>query len=142
MSSPEEALNEARRRAAERRPPGSPGTGAVPDPEVTETQQDSLRRLAAWAMIEPDESEVYSTRAWGAPVTGVKRLLIRLLRQYLVQVTAQQSRFNAHLVAHLIALEERVSRLEGIAGLRSDAPGPETATATSPAPGSTEAPAR
>ncbi len=113
MKSPEEALSAARQRAAAARPASQ---APEPAPGAAETQKDSLRRLAAWAMIEPDETEVYSTRAWGAPVTLVKRLLIRLLRQYFVQVTAQQSRFNAHLVAHLIALEERVARLEQAGG--------------------------
>jgi hypothetical protein len=112
MRSPEQALAEARRRA-QARPADRAGLDAGPP---SETQQDSLRRLATWAMIEPDESEVYSTRRLGAPVTLVKKLLVRLLRQYLVQVNAQQSRFNAHLVGHLIALEERVSRLEELGG--------------------------
>jgi hypothetical protein len=131
VKTPEEALGEARRRAAERRP----AAGALPEDGPQETQQDSLRRLATWAMIEPDEAEVYSTRAWGYPVTLVKRLLIRLLRQYLVQMTAQQSRFNAHMVSHLIALDERVSRLEELAGSRPDGPAP----VGPPTPGGTEA---
>lgn len=114
MRSPEEALAAARTRAGIR--PADhpePGLDAGLQPEA---QRESLRRLATWAMIEPDESEVYSTRRLGAPVTLVKKLLVRLLRQYLVQVNAQQSRFNAHLVGHLIALEERVSRLEELTG--------------------------
>jgi hypothetical protein len=111
LTSPEEALAAARRRAAERRQ-GQTAPGPAADPLAGETQQDSLRRLAAWAMIEPDEAEVYSTRRYGAPVTVLKRMLIRLLRQYLVQVSAQQSRFNANVVAQLVRLEERVRALE------------------------------
>ncbi len=134
MNSPEQALAAARRRAETRsadHPGGEPDAGPQ-----SETQQDSLRRLATWAMIEPDEAEVYSTRRLGAPVTLVKKLLVRLLRQYLVQVTAQQSRFNAHVVGHLIALEERVSRLEETSGQ------PRTPHATTSAAHPTEAPPR
>jgi hypothetical protein len=72
----------------------------------------SLKRLAAWAIIEPEEAEVYSTRRLGQPITLIKRGLIRLMRQYLVQMSAQQSRFNAHVVAHVMALDERVRELE------------------------------
>jgi hypothetical protein len=126
VRSPEDALSAARRRAADRGPVLD-STG----PPVPQTPHESLRRLAAWAIIEPDESEVVSTRRLGAPVTLLKRILVRLLRQYLDQVTAQQSRFNAHLLAHLIALEERVARLESDAG---------TDGAPSEAPGTTEAP--
>jgi hypothetical protein len=124
VRSPEEALAAARKRAQETRPAGGPALAAGPEGGLSaDTQQDSLRRLATWAMIEPDESEVYSTRRLGAPVTLLKKLLVRLLRQYLDQVNAQQSRFNAHAVGHLIALEERVSRLEELARVLPEAPG-------------------
>ena len=64
-------------------------------------------------MIEIDAAEVvYSTRRGGAPVTSLKRLLLRLLRQYLVELEARQTRFNIALLARLRALEERVERLE------------------------------
>lgn len=111
MRTPEEALAEARRRAAEdssaQRPPPADRTESV-----EEARRASLRRLAAWAVIEPEEAEVYSTRRLGAPITLLKRLLVRLLRQYLVQISAQQSRFNAHVAAHVISLEDRVAALE------------------------------
>jgi hypothetical protein len=107
VKTPEEALAAARERAASS--PAEPGDGG---PNVEEARAASLRRLAAWAIIEPDEAEVYSTRRFGGPVTAVKRVLIRLLRQYLVQMSAQQSRFNAEVAAHVMALEERVSELE------------------------------
>lgn len=112
MISPEEALAEARRRAAER---GEAEGGASSDESpltAGDSQRDALKRLADWAMIEPDEGEVYSTRRLGAPVTFLKRRLIRLLNQYLLQITAQQSRFNANVLAHLVALDERVRALE------------------------------
>jgi hypothetical protein len=55
---------------------------------------------------------VYSTRPAGAPITFFKRLLVRLLRQYLVELESRQTRFNIALLARLGALEERVGRLE------------------------------
>lgn len=78
----------------------------------------SARRLAEWAIIEPDEAELYSTRRWGRPITWVKRLLVKLLRQYIGQVSAQQSRFNAQIAAHVLRLEERVGALEDAARAR------------------------
>ena len=87
---------------------------------VEEARRASLRRLATWAVIEPEEAEVYSTRRLGAPITLLKRFLVRLLRQYLVQVAAQQSRFNAHVAAHVISLEDRVLALEQEARDRSE----------------------
>lgn len=111
MRTPEEALQEARRRAAEEPSrQGSPAAGRTES--VQDARRASLRRLATWAIIEPEEAEVYSTRRLGAPITLLKRLLVRLLRQYLVQISAQQSRFNAHLAAHVISLEDRVAALE------------------------------
>jgi hypothetical protein len=38
--------------------------------------------------------------------------MIRMLSQYLGQMSAQQSRFNAQIAAHVIRLEERVAALE------------------------------
>jgi hypothetical protein len=123
VKTPEEALTEARRRAAESAVGESepaPGTAANHGESVEEARRASLRRLATWAVIEPEEAEVYSTRTLGAPITLLKRLLVRLLRQYLVQIAAQQSRFNAHVAAHIISLEDRVLALEQSARERSD----------------------
>jgi hypothetical protein len=72
----------------------------------------SARRLTEWAIIEPERAEVYSTRRFGRPITAFKRLLIRFLGQYLDQMAAQQSRFNAHVAAHVMRLEERVDAIE------------------------------
>jgi hypothetical protein len=105
---PADALAQARRDAAAK---GAPDTLPPLGGEAV-----SARRLAQWAIIEPLESEVYSTRRFGRPITAVKRLLLRLMRQYFDQVTAQQSRFNAHLAAHVIALEDRVAALERATG--------------------------
>jgi CHASE1-domain containing sensor protein len=48
----------------------------------------------------------------GRPITLVKRGLVRLLQQYLNEVNAQQSRFNALVAAHVMRLEQRVDELE------------------------------
>jgi hypothetical protein len=48
-----------------------------------------------------------------------------MLRQYIGQVSAQQSRFNAHMAAHVMRLEERVAELETAADGRGDPPYPE-----------------
>jgi hypothetical protein len=109
VRTPEEALEAARQRAAahRREDPGSEGARTEDDPRKV-----TLKQLTLWALIEPEEFEVYSTRRFGAPITALKRLLIRLLRQYLGQVSAQQSRFNANVVAHMVAMEDRVQALE------------------------------
>lgn len=107
MKSPEEALAQARRIAA-----GQPVAELGDESSAEEARQASVKRLTAWAIIEPDEAEVYSTRRLGWPITLIKRALLRLLRQYLWQISAQQSRFNAHVAAHVIALDERVRELE------------------------------
>ena len=78
----------------------------------------SARRLAEWAVIEPEPTQVYSTRRYGRPITAVKLLLVRMLRQYIGQVSAQQSRFNAQVAAHVLRLEQRVAELEEAAADR------------------------
>jgi hypothetical protein len=113
---PAAALAQARRDAVAK---GGGGPDTLPP---LGAEPVSARRLAQWAIIEPLESELYSTRRFGRPITAIKRLLLRLMRQYLDQVTAQQSRFNAHLAAHVIALEDRVAALERAAGTGPDQP--------------------
>jgi hypothetical protein len=102
---PQEALDEARRAAARSHKTTGEADGLA-DPTY------DPRRLLEWAIIEPDRARVYSTRRYGKPITLVKRLLVRVLRQYLDEVTAQQSRFNAQVAAHVMRLEERVELLE------------------------------
>lgn len=119
MRDPREALEEARRRAA------SAGAGEEVQSAGFGRSPVTLRQLAEWAMIEPEAEAVYSTRRLGRPITVLKRSLIRLLRQYLDQMSAQQSRFNAHVAAHVMQLEQRVSALEEAAarsGLAVQAP--------------------
>jgi len=56
---------------------------------------------------------MYSTRSAGAPITWVKRLLLRLLRQYFVELEARQTRFNIAMLERLDALEARVGQGAG-----------------------------
>jgi hypothetical protein len=106
MRDPRQALDEARRAAGARGGVEEDVSWKLEDPAA------STRRLAEWAIIEPEEAKVYSTRRLGWPITALKRLLIRLLQQYLGQMSAQQSRFNAQIAAHVMHLEERVQDLE------------------------------
>ncbi|HSO99105.1 MAG TPA: hypothetical protein VLP43_09155 [Solirubrobacteraceae bacterium] len=108
---PEEAPGAARRRAAELRaqgiyPPEGPG---LRPPVATDPDPSQMHE---WALIEPDLREVRSTRRFGAPMTALKRTLLRLLGQYLGQIISQQSRFNVHLLSRVRALEQRVEELE------------------------------
>jgi hypothetical protein len=112
---PREALEAARGAAAE-----AADDGAEQAPWSLEHTPVTMRQLVEWAIIEPDESLVYSTRRFGRPITAFKRLLIRVLYQYLGQMSAQQSRFNAHLVARVLHLEERVRLLEEAASEPSE----------------------
>jgi hypothetical protein len=115
MTSPEQALEVARERAAAARARGGYADELarfVIDPVDAVT----LEHLLEWAVIEPDLSELRSTRRLGAPITWLKRLLYRALRQYHGQVLAQQSRFNIQLAVYVGQLHDRVERLERRAG--------------------------
>lgn len=106
MKNPEEALAAARAATGHQEGTEDSGHWSLEQASV------SPKRLAEWAIIEPERAEVYSTRRYGRPITALKRLLIRLLSQYLGQMSAQQSRFNAHVAAHVMRLEERIGELE------------------------------
>src|SRR4051794_5274055 len=96
MTSPEDALALARERAAAARARG----GYADDLErfaIQPVDAVTLEHLLEWAVIEPDLSELRSTRRFGAPITWLKRALYRLLRQERGQVLAQQTRFNIQL---------------------------------------------
>lgn len=102
---PEDALESARTAAARKR-----AAGQYPGLEVGSRELGrgpDLAKLREWAIIEVDAELVYSTRRGGAPVTWLKRLLLRLLRQYTVELEAQQTRFNVAVVAYLESLEKR-----------------------------------
>ena len=119
MKEPREALEAARRAAA-----AAPDAGAEEAQWSLERTPVPMKQLVEWAIIEPDASDVYSTRRFGQPITAFKRLLIRLLYQYLGQMSAQQSRFNAHIVARVLHLEERVRVLEEAISASSGSPAP------------------
>lgn len=127
MKSPEEALDQARAAAA-----AVGGEAPEESAPLEDPRHVSLQRLTEWAVIEPEEAEVYSTRRWGAPITAVKRLLVRLMRQYMFSVSGQQTRFNVYALGELMALQERVRALEEAAAgsgptdgpLPQDTPGP------------------
>src|SRR3954452_21893947 len=111
MTSPERALEVERERAAEARARGGYADelgGFAIDPVHTVT----LEHVLEWAVIEPDLSELRSTRRLGARITWVKPALYRLLRLYHGQVLAQQSRFNIQLAVYVGQLNDRVERLE------------------------------
>lgn len=116
MKDPQEALEVARRAAADAR-----GNGAREPLELAPVSRVAdWQRLSEWAIIEPDAARIYSTRRFGAPLTWLKRALLRFLRQYNDQILAQQSRFNAHVLAHVMNLDERVRELEKRAGHPQD----------------------
>jgi hypothetical protein len=108
---PEDALAAAMAEAERRR---AAGGYAEPEGSTTIEPLDQVTRaqLLEWALIEPDLSKLRSTRRGGAPITWVKRMLLRGLQQYHNEVTYQQTRFNIHLLRKLLELEERVERLE------------------------------
>lgn len=105
---PEEALAQARRRAAEQDPADVGIEGLTIEP----TDRVGLEQLIEWAVAEPDPGKVRSTRALGAPITAFKRGLVHLTRQQTGDLLAQQARFNLHLLTRVAELEERVKRLE------------------------------
>jgi hypothetical protein len=117
---PEEALAAAREAAAAARARGSYGddlAGFAIEP----TDRITSEQLVEWAVIEPDTALVRSTRRAGAPVTWVKKVLMRGLQQYHNELTAQQTRFNLNLLAYVAELEDRVKALEDS---RERPPGP------------------
>jgi len=105
VKDPQEAVEAARRAAASEQPADGP-------PWTLEDPSFSSTRLVEWAIIAPEDAKVYSTRRYGKPITWFKRALVRMLRQYLNEFSAQQSRFNAAVAAHVMRLEQRVEELE------------------------------
>ena len=111
MTRPEDALDKARAAAEERRAEydADPASGPTALPGASEAVSDA--QLREWAVIEVDPGKLYSTRRLGAPITFFKRALLRLLRQYTLDLEARQTRFNLALLARLRELEdERRSR--------------------------------
>ncbi len=111
MSTPEDALAAARAEVAAMRAAGryaEAAEGVVVEPldQVTRAQ------LLEWALLEPDMSKLRSTRRFGGPITALKRLQHRALRQYFNELTSQQTRFNIHVLRKLMELEDRIEKLE------------------------------
>jgi len=113
VSTPEDAAEGAREEAERRRAAGGyarVGSRGPLDESIVHGAP-SRELLAQWAVIEIDADEViYSTRKGGAPITFFKRLLVRLLRQYFVELEARQTRFNIALLERLDALERDPAR--------------------------------
>ena len=108
---PEEALEAARAAAAKARAEGRYADD-LSGFSIEPTDRITSERLTEWAVIEPDISLMRSTRRAGAPVTLLKRVLLRGLQQYHNELTAQQTRFNLNLLAYVAELEDRVKALE------------------------------
>jgi hypothetical protein len=104
---PEEALEEARRRAA-----SQDGAQEIEGLTIEPTDRVALEQMIEWAVAEPDREKVRSTRALGAPITALKRSLVHLTRQQTGDLLAQQARFNLHLLTRVAELEDRIARLE------------------------------
>jgi hypothetical protein len=107
---PEDALDAATAAAAERRAQG----GYADMDQITRAQ------LLEWALVDPDLTKLRSTRRAGAPITWVKRQLLRGLQQYHNEINYQQTRFNIHVLRKLLELEDRVEHLERRAAERRD----------------------
>src|SRR5688500_19555998 len=92
----DEAGEHARGEAERKRAAGAyeEDSEAVAELEDAITGPVTPQQLREWALIEVDTELLRSTRRAGAPVTGFKRLLLRLLRQYTNELEAQQTRFN------------------------------------------------
>lgn len=108
---PEEALEAARRAAAEARERGAYADDLAGF-AIAPTDRVSTEQLLEWAVVEPDVELVRSTRRRGGLITFAKRALLHVLRQYHAQAHAQQTRFNLHAAVRLAELEERLDRLE------------------------------
>ncbi len=110
---PEDALAAARAAATAARERGA-YDDTLEGFAIEPTDRVSTETLMEWAVIEPDEGLMRSTRALGAPITWLKRLLLRALQQQFNELTSQQTRFNLHVLVHVAELEDRVARLEEV----------------------------
>jgi hypothetical protein len=92
--------------------PQQPAAADDDAPWSLERESASAKQLARWAIIDPDQVRLYSTRRFGRPLSMLRRLLARMQRQYMSDVAAQQSRFNAQMTAYAERLEKRIEALE------------------------------
>jgi hypothetical protein len=111
---PEDAIAHARAEAERKRAAGGyrEDSAVVGDLEDAITGPVSPKQLREWALIDVDTSLLRSTRRAGAPVTFLKRMLLRSLRQYTNELEAQQTRFNVGVLARLEELEARIAAAE------------------------------
>jgi hypothetical protein len=108
MTRPEQALELARRHAAQRH-----AEYGGPEPIRIGPPYDQIAaRLSEWAVPDPSGYEIRSIRRFGAPITWLKRGLVRFLYQFHAQLISDQSRFNVLLLSYVRTLEERVRELE------------------------------
>jgi hypothetical protein len=107
---PEEALQAARAAAAAAA--AADGAETAAGFAIAPTDRVGDEQLMEWAAIEPDVALMRSTRRGGAPITWLKRLLLRALQQYHNELTSQQTRFNLHVAVRLAELDDRVRALE------------------------------
>jgi hypothetical protein len=112
VTTPEQALERARAAAERMRAQGAYAEVDASPPESEAGDDLTPGKLFEWALIDPDLRKVRSTRRAGAPITALKRGLLRLLNQYHAELIAEQSRFNVNLVLYVRRLEERIARLE------------------------------
>ena len=117
MTTPEEAVERAREAAARMREHGAYDESG-PSSQLRAADALTPGKLFEWALIDPDLRNVRSTRRLGAPVTALKRGLLRLLGQYHAELIAEQSRFNVNAAVYICRLEERVAELEAELGRR------------------------
>ena len=108
---PEEALEAARAAAAAARERGAYADDLAGF-RIEPTDRVGTEVLMEWAVIEPDESKLRSTRRLGGPITWFKRLLLRGLQQHFNELLSQDSRFNLHILVHVTELEDKIDRLE------------------------------
>jgi len=112
---PEDALARAQQAAAEKRAAGGYADRKAGADALDATilgSRTPAELLSEWAVIEIESDLMYSTRRAGAPITALKRLLLRLMRQHLVELEARQTRFNLGVLAAVQELEQRIKNLE------------------------------
>jgi hypothetical protein len=108
MTSPEAALEQARAAAAANRD----AYGHVDPARIGPPYEQIAARLSEWAIPDLTGYEIRSIRRFGAPITWLKRGLVRFLYQFHAQLISDQSRFNVLLLNYVRLLEDRVSDLE------------------------------
>ncbi len=116
MTRPEQALELARRRAAQQ----LVRYGRVEPIRVGPPYDQIAARLSEWAVPDPTGYDIRSIRRFGAPITWLKRGLVRFLYQFHAQLISDQSRFNVLLLSYVRTLEARVRELELALGAETE----------------------